>query len=133
MSILDTLITTHQDGQPYGVDDLNRVGEAINYLADWLGGLGYSVTVSPKTDWAVNDIQRKAQMEQYLNDVQSIRSALAVFASTPPTPGDMDDLNAQKANAIEQILLDVEKLITNMSAAFRHSGTTACGQGGLIL
>lgn len=130
MSIIDTLITNRAGGY-YNATDLNRVGQAISYIAARLTAAGYSVPVLPKTDWAVGDIPSAAQMTAYLADVAAIRAALAVRSTTPPTPLDMDDLTVEEANDIERILADVDGLVSNMIAAYRHSGTFYAGQGGL--
>jgi len=115
----------------YNHTDRNRVGAAIAYIAARLTAAGYSVPVSPKTDWAIGDIPNVMQMTQYISDISAIRGALAVMASTPPTPPDMDKLTVEEANDIEKILRDVDELITKMIAAYRHSGTYCAGQGGL--
>ena len=123
----------------YNHTDLNRVESAVQTLANDLTAIGYPVSVAVKTDWTQADVQALStqsgmeNIERYRMNVSTIRSALAVFSTTPEAPASMDKLTFTRANAIEQILLDVEKLITNMSAAFRHSGVTICGQGGLIL
>lgn len=115
----------------YNHTDRNRVGAAIAYIAARLTAAGYSVPVLPKTDWAVGDIPSAAQMAAYLADVATIRAALAVRSTTPPTPLDMDDLTVEEANDIERILVDMDELITKMIAAYRHAGTFYAGQGGL--
>lgn len=98
----------------YNTTDLNRVGSAIAHIASHLTSAGYSVQVSPKTDWTISDIPTPAQMTAYLSDVAAIRAALAVGSTTPPVPPDMDRLTVNEANDIERILVDVDGLISNM-------------------
>lgn len=112
MSIIDTLITDRTGG-PYGVTDLNRVGQAVNYVAELLISAGYSVPVNPKTDWSTLDVPCESSMARYLQDIETIRSILAVLESTPETPPDMDSLTVQEANDIEKILVDVHFLTDN--------------------
>lgn len=139
--MIDTLIydRTSQDVSSgtdkgyYNATDLNRVGEALLYLQDELNGYGYAVTVTPKTDWAMADIPTIPQMETYLTNVAAIRSVLEVFKTTPHPPETMEKLTFQRANDIEKILADVQKLLTNMQAAFRHCGAAVCGGGGLLV
>jgi len=131
MSIIGTLITTHQDEESYGSNDLNRVGEALSYVAGRLMAAGYSVSVSPKTDWTITDIPSPEQMSAYLIDVGVIRGALTVMTTTPDVPSDMDDLTADDANDIERVLQAVDWLISGMIAAYRHAGNYYAGQGGL--
>lgn len=130
MSIIDTLITNRAGGY-YNATDLNRVGAAIAYIAARLTAAGYSVPVSPKTDWMMSDKPTVPQMTAYLADIAAIRAALATRPTTPPTPPYMDDLTVEEANDIERILAEVDGLVSNMVAGYRHAGTFYSGQGGL--
>lgn len=112
----------------YNAVDLNRVGEAVSYIADRLTACGYAVSVSPKTDWATEDIPTPAQLTAYLSDVAAIRAVLAVLPTTPAVPGDMIGLTHREANAIEQILVDVDALISNMEQAWYYSGDLYAGE-----
>lgn len=124
---------TGQQNGAYNAGDLNRVGEAVDYIAARMAAAGYGVTVAPKIDWAIGDIPSTAQMATYLADIAAIRAALAVTPDTPAVPSTMDDLTVDAANAIESILWDVDGLINNMMAAYRHAGAFYAGQGGLRL
>ena len=106
----------------YNASDLNRVGAAVAYVAERLNGYGYAVTVNPKQDWTGSDIPTAGQMAAYLRDVAALRGAIAVMASTPPTPDSASGLTWQEANNIEQILVDVDELLTRMAAAWFYSG-----------
>lgn len=112
----------------YNASDLNRVGAAVAYVAARLNGYGYAVTVNPKQDWTVSDIPTAGQMATYLRDVAALRGAIAVMASTPPTPDSANNLTWQEANNIEQILLDVDELLTRMAAAWFYSGDLYAGE-----
>lgn len=112
----------------YNAEDLNRVGTAVEYIAGRLAGYGYAVTVSPKTDWVVGDEPDLAQLEACLADVRALRGAIAVMGSTPKTPEDMTGLTADEANHIEQILKDIDLLLTNMAAAWYDSGEIYAGE-----
>ena len=102
----------------YNASDLNRVGAAV----------AYAVTVNPKQDWTGSDIPTAGQMAAYLRDVAALRGAIAVMASTPPTPDSANNLTWQEANNIEQILLDVDELLTRMAAAWFYSGELYAGE-----
>ena len=112
----------------YNASDLNRVGAAVAYVAGRLNGYGYAVTVNPKQDWTGSDIPTAGQMAAYLRDVAALRGAIAVMASTPPTPDSANNLTWQEANNIEQILLDVDELLTRMAAAWFYSGEIWSGE-----
>lgn len=112
----------------YNATDLNRVGNAVNYIKGRFQECGYSVVANPKIDWTESDIPREADMAQYLANVAEIRGVIAVLPTTPPLPDDMAGLNYQEANNIEQILLDVDSLITRMMAAWFYCGDLYCGE-----
>ena len=112
----------------YNASDLNRVGAAVAYVAGRLNGYGYYVSVSPKQDWTANDIPTAGQMATYIQDVAALRGAIAVMDSTPPTPESASGLTWQEANNIEQIILDVDELLTRMAAAWFYSGDLYAGE-----
>lgn len=112
----------------YGAVDLNRVGEAIVYITARLKDSGNDISVSPKTDWTRKDIPTPAQMSHYLEQIQKVRDALAVYPTTPAVSTDMEGLTHTEANDIEKILLDVDQLITNMIAAYYYSGELYGGE-----
>lgn len=112
----------------YDAADLNRVGNAVNYVAGRLEGAGYSVPVNPKIDWLESDIPTYSDMEIYLNNVEIIRGTLTVPTATPEVPDDMETLTYEEANDIERILLAVDALITNMINAYFYSNEIVCGE-----
>lgn len=104
----------------YNKGDLNRVGEALNYMHDKLNAAGYITyqnTFVAKTNWTVASIPTAEDLTHYLKCVSHIREALTLYANTPPAPTDTGTLNIDEANNIEKILIDVETLINNMLIA----------------
>lgn len=136
MSIIDTLVIDRTQADvsvgtgkgSYSASDLNRVGEAVAYLAGMLNGYGYAVAVSPKTGWTSQDTPTASQMQRYLDDVAALRVALSVMETTPEVPPDMVKLTYADANSIEQILKDLDRLLTNMAAAWLCSGDVYSGE-----
>jgi len=126
--MLDTLITNRTGGH-YNATDLNRVGQAVQYVADLLNGYGYQVSVGPKTDWTPEDIPRASDMAQYLADLNAIKDK---FYGTTPLPEGMDDLTHDDANNIGKLLDEIEAYINRMVAGFRKCGTFRSGQGVII-
>ena len=112
----------------YNATDLNRVGSAVNYVAQRLTDAGYQVLVAPKINWSVSDIPTQSDMTAYLADVQTMRDVFPMPSTTPELPADMAGLTYQEANNIEQILLDVDALITAMANAWYYSGEIQCGE-----
>lgn len=68
--------------------------------------------------WYERDIPTPELMENYLENVQSMRSVLELFDSTPATPDSMSGLTYSQANAIEQILFDIDKAIKQTVGSF---------------
>lgn len=113
----------------YNASDLNRVSEAVKYLYNQLTGFGYTVESPVTENWTGSDIPLRAQMNQYLLNVQNLINAYCVRPDTPDLPENMDSLNWQKANAIEQNLKDIADNITNMQKAWVYCGEVYCGEG----
>ena len=112
----------------YDASDLNRVGAAVRYVAGRLQEYGYKVAVAPKDDWLEDDDPTAGQMESYRRDIAAIRAALAVKPSTPPAPDSMDGLTYVEATNREQILLDVDALLTLISQGLYYSGEIYSGE-----
>ena len=164
-TILDTLVTDRTDEDVsagtskgyYNASDLNRVGSAVSYLQDRLDSCGILPELSAKMNWSISDIPTQTQMRVYLSNIQSIRGALTVMASTPAAPESMERLTAGEANDIENILLACDSLISALLAVVLRSdqmllesgnsysfppqalvlsgsdGTVLCGSDGTIL
>ncbi len=125
---LSTLVTDRGIGSYYNAADLNRVGAAVNYIAERFTAQGYGVTVHTKTDWTEKDIPTAAELETYRQNIASLRGLIAVMKSTPETPASMTALDYIKANDIERILLDLDTLLTNAAAAWYQSGELYAGE-----
>ena len=112
----------------YNASDLNRVGLAVDYLTIRLRSYGISAETAPKTDWSTDDAPTISQMRKYLADVVALRSAIAVLPTTPEVPTDMEGLTYAEANDIEKILIDIDRLITNMTFAWFYSSDIYSGE-----
>lgn len=106
----------------YNATDFNRVQSAARYIKDRLEGCGYNVSLSEQRTWTQQDTPTMADLRRYLDDIASIRSVFTLLKTTPAVPGSMNQFTYIKANAIEQILKDVDTLLSNMIASFVYSG-----------
>lgn len=122
-------VTARNDKGTYNATDLNRVGEAMIYLAERFNSYGYTIEVSPKTDWVIEDIPTAEQMAHYLKDLSALREVYAVLETTPQVPDDMNKLTYQEANDIEQILTDIEFVINQVVRSFARSNADAFWSG----
>nr|DAU90720.1 MAG TPA: hypothetical protein [Caudoviricetes sp.] len=125
---ISTLVTDRGAGTYYNDSDLNRVGAAVQYVAERFAAQGYAVAVRPKTDRTEEDIPPAQQMETYRQNIASLRGLIAVLKSTPETPETMRFLDYIKANDIERILLDLDTLLTNAALAWYQSGEIYAGE-----
>lgn len=112
----------------YNASDLNRVGAAVEYIAGRFAALGYACPVTVKKDWLTSDTPTQRQMETYRQNIVTLRGQIAVMASTPEAPASMAGLNYVKANNIEQILLDLDALIDNITKSWCFSGELYAGE-----
>lgn len=159
MSIIDTLITDRTEGDVataiqlaqkissgeatdseinqflsvlkgvYNYTDLNRVGEAVDYLRNRLSDdAGTYVEVSPKTDWAETDIPNQQQATQYIADIQNIRAAFLLPEGTLEAPDTLTGLTYSGANAIETILYNLNETIDALKITLITSGEVFSGE-----
>lgn len=113
----------------YNALDLIRVGEAVLYVQSILNGkTGFNISVSAKTDWQLDDIPTRAQLNTYLENIRRIHSIVQEYLTTATIPGNMDSLTWKEANAIESILIDAETLVHDiMLSNHSYSGRTISG------
>lgn len=111
--------------------DLNRVGQAVQYVADRMTAAGYSVTVSPKMNWNMTDIPTTTAMAAYLGNVRALRAVLTVTA--PQVPLDMDGLTWQQANDIERILVEIDAALTRLVQSVNFGWAMAQAHVGLYI
>ena len=136
MSIIDTLVTARTQADvdagnakgTYKASDLNRVGAAMNYVAARLREQGYDPHISPKTDWMDGEWVTPADEAVYLGDLAELRKQFALYETTPEVPPDLEKLNYIEANSIEQILMGIDALLTNIAAGWLCSGEIYSGE-----
>jgi hypothetical protein len=112
----------------YNYTDMNRVESAVEYVANKLTLAGYVVIPVIKKNWIATDKPTTDDIKRYMKNVADIREALATFSTTPEAPTIEQRLTYQMANDIEQILLDVDDLITKMVNAYFFSGDLYSGE-----
>lgn len=110
----------------YNYTDLNRVGQAVNYLRDELADVGIVVNVSGKTDWRVEDEVSLPSMDTYLQNINALKSAIPI--TTESTPDTMRWLTIEKMNTIEKILCDIRDVINSIKGDLFSSGELICGE-----
>lgn len=112
----------------YNASDLNRVQEAMEYLAGVFDSYGYTVALQAVPTWADGNMPTASDMSVYLSNLSSLRGVLDMLSTTPSVPADMALLTYVEANNIEQILADINQLLLNAAAAWFYSGEFYCGE-----
>lgn len=128
MSVMDTLVTGRKDGAVYSLtEDVNRVGEALNYVRDRLvSAAGYDLlTWTAKTDWTAADEPTLSQMAAYLSHLSDCRAAMAVLLLPPST---MSRLTVSAANDIEKILQQCDDALNRLVKSWFYSGENYSGE-----
>ena len=127
-SNLDPLITdrTEQDVATgtkkgfYNVSDIQRINSYIEYLS---GVLGLNLTV---TDVFLGQALTRAQIDDIISNVNSIRAAWYVASDTPQTPIAVN-WDYVKANNIEKILQALDEFYQSYQIDKLYSGTFRAG------
>ena len=112
----------------YNYNDLNRVGFAMQYLAERLKTFGYSVNIYPKTDWTELEWPTPSDMDLYLSNLAALRSAFVQMQSTPNVPNSLNKMSIVEANNIEKILEDIDFLLTCSAQGWYFSGDLFSGE-----
>lgn len=147
-SIIDTLITdrTQEDVDnlisllasgvnpssnhkgAYNASDLNRVGEAVEYLEPHLASIGIHAEAGLKTDWTSRDIPTQSQLNQYLDTVWKLREKIMEYRPEPELPETMRHLDYNGANQIEALLQEIYSFVTRIKLSYRsYSGRQISG------
>lgn len=108
--------------------DLNRVEEAVSYIAGRLNELGYLSPIPYAESWEVTDKPNVNDFARYFNNVKILRDAIAVWSGTPETPNSVVGFDFNKANDLEQILVDIDLALNRMSDAWLYSGDLYSGE-----
>lgn len=130
----DILVESYENIKgAYNNADMNRVENNTGYLSVILNSLRYYTSMIIKDDWERVDIPNLSDAERYLNNIQILIDAFYVLSSTPTLPDDLNNFSFEEANAIEQILLDINSIMIATQESYRYAGTFYAGsEGGLI-
>jgi len=105
----------------YNYTDLNRVEEAVAYVSERLNEFGYLPFLPTTRNWSAGDIPNTSDLSRCFGNVAQLRRAITVWASTPYAPN-ANSFGANEANDLEQILVDVDLVLTRISQAWFYSG-----------
>ena len=121
-------VTNRTEKGFYNVSDLSRVGAAMVYLRDKFNDNGYSVDISPKTDWKEIDVPTESGMALYLGCLGTLRRVIPLPEDTPDTPETMNGLTYVTANNIEKTLEAVDSVLEKSITFLYYSGDIYSGE-----
>lgn len=114
-------LNVHQKGA-YTYEDLNRVEIAVAYVVERLSELGYRETLYTVPGWSMTDKPTEKDFTRYFGNVAQIRAMISVWPTTPEAPSSAIGFDIHKANALEQILVDVDQILDHIRDAWLYSG-----------
>lgn len=112
----------------YTYRDLNRVEEAVAFVAGRLNEFGYLPVVPHIQSWSVEDKPNEQDFIRYFGNVAMLRNAITVWSSTPAAPDGVNGFDVGKANALEQILVDVDQILNLIQASWLYSDDLYSGE-----
>lgn len=112
----------------HNISDLNRVEEWCKYLAELLSFYNYKVTIVTKTNWKMTDLRTVSEMERIRRNIALLKKTYFNIPQDIVVPSNLNPINISKANAIERILEEMNKIIISMESEFIHSGVANAGQ-----
>ena len=112
----------------YNHVDMNRVEGAVEFIAQRLAELDYYPELELKKTWTVSDHPTKADMDRYFGNVALLRSILPMYPTTPQAPTTKKKMDYLAANAVEQILADIDRRIQGIKQAWYYTGDAFTGE-----
>ena len=112
----------------YNYTDMNRVEDAVAYVADMLRQYSYlSITLEVRS-WSENDIPTADDFARYFNNIAILRRAIPVWEDTPTAPSSTGGFGVTEANALEQILADIDQILSHARDAWFASNELYSGE-----
>lgn len=113
----------------YTYTDMNRVENAVKDLSDRFVEIGYlAAPLTVKTDWNRWSAPTVSDFNRYYGNIASLRALVAGYPTTPDVPTVNRRLDYSMANDIEQILEDLENIITKLPQSWYYAGEIFSGE-----
>lgn len=135
MSVIDELITDRTEadlyyGNPkgkYDYIDYNRLGRAINYIANEARNAGIAVDITAKTDYTstIENSPRVGDIETLFSHFVKIKEVTGLQNEIPTAVDNL--LTISGANAVEKLLKDADAILSTAHANAPYSGIIFSG------
>lgn len=110
----------------YNASDLNRVEEWCEYLETELNEAGYSISITTKTDWTMTDLRTEAEMNRIRNNIKALYDGYYLYGNA--VYSSVSNFDYKKANRWEEVLNNINLIMTGMKDYYVHSGVSSSGQ-----
>ena len=110
----------------YNYTDLNRVESWCDYLANLLNSNGYSISISTKTDWNMEDFPTDEELERIRLNIKALKDG---FFSLTRIYSYSNKMSYKRANNYEKILDEIYNMLISSQNYFVYSGVSNSGQG----
>ena len=108
------------------INTLNRIEDKQAELKSLINNMGYWNTPTINKNWKYTQIFDEAEFQRIVNNTNILREAFFVYVDTPKTPSVSYRYN--DINALEKILVDIEKMIDDVKSYYRECGNIVCGE-----
>lgn len=109
----------------YNYTDLNRIEEWCEQIATELTNAGYSLSITTKTDWDMDDFPTQAELERIRSNIAVLKSK---FFATTNVPSNLNNMTYTKANDLEKVLNEIWNNLYGTENYYVHSGVARAGQ-----
>lgn len=113
----------------YNYTDLNRVEEWCEYLANLLTSYSYPVNIQVKKNWQMSDLPNTDDMERIRKNVNRLKEAYFSFTQIPEN---LNYMTIEKANSIEKILNEIDKILEAFENDFIYCGVASSSQNSRV-
>ena len=111
----------------YNYTDLNRAGEACNYIRDMFASYGYAVPDALRVDWTERDLPQYSDTMQYIRVIRALSDIVVYMPRVPDLPFDMAKFGFLSANNIEEALYHLGRIAENIPATWYECGQIESG------
>lgn len=113
----------------YNYTDLNRVEEWCEYLANLLTSYSYPVSIVIKKDWSMQDLPNTEDMERIRKNIGGLKTAFYAYTEIPEN---LNYMTIEKANSIEKILNEIDKILEAFENDFIYCGVASSSQNSRV-
>lgn len=108
------------------VNTLNRIESKQEELKNLLNEMGYYNTPIETKVWTKEQIFSASELQRILYNTNILKNAFFVYKNTPTIP--FPKYRWQELNALEQILHDIDVMISEVRSFYRECGNIECGE-----